>query len=72
MVGRVGERLTPLRHNRDFVVFQTGQLLSAIETNGVDRVPVAHARRDELVAAVCGTLSRSTRNVPAPADLVTP
>ena len=25
-----------------------------------------------LVAAVCGTLSRSTRNIPAPADIVTP
>jgi MFS family permease len=29
----VGERLIPLRRNRDFVLFQTGQLLSAIGTS---------------------------------------
>ena len=29
----MAERLTPLRHNRDFVLFQTGQLLSAIGTS---------------------------------------
>jgi hypothetical protein len=33
MVRQMAERLTPLRHNRDFVLFQTGQLLSAIGTN---------------------------------------
>jgi MFS family permease len=33
MLRQMAERLTPLRHNRDFVLFQTGQLLSAIGTN---------------------------------------
>ena len=33
MVRKMAERLTPLRHNRDFVLFQSGQLLSAIGTS---------------------------------------
>jgi MFS family permease len=33
MARKMAERPTPLRHNRDFVLFQTGQLLSAIGTS---------------------------------------
>src|SRR5919204_4060662 len=32
MLRRVAEPLTPLRRNRDFLLFQTGQLLSAVGT----------------------------------------
>ena len=33
MLRRMAESLTPLRRNRDFVLFQTGQLLSAVGTS---------------------------------------
>ena len=33
MLREMGEHLTPLRRNRDFVLFQSGQLLSAIGTS---------------------------------------
>lgn len=33
MLRQMAERPTPLRRNRDFVLFQTGQLLSAVGTN---------------------------------------